>query len=157
MATFFFISFFPEYSPLAETEIGFSIIFAPVTISFIVGLLANEYEVSVMVLLSLALVAITVIIAFLVVYSPLLAGVVSDPIYLPSTDEQRISMVFSSLFIIPLTIIGTVLGKAVGRVVLPSEEEILERELLMIRTREWHERLAGREEESEVSESQAEE
>ncbi|MFQ6106277.1 MAG: hypothetical protein ACE5QF_01620 [Thermoplasmata archaeon] len=153
MASFFFISFFPEYSPFAEGEIGFSVIFAPLAVSFMVGLLANEHNVSVMILLSISIVFIAAVIAFLAVYAPILSGIVSNATYLPSTDEQRMSMVFSTLFIIPLTVIGTVLGKAVGGVVLPSEEELIERKLLIERTREWHERMARRDPESEKSES----
>jgi hypothetical protein len=153
MATFFFISFFPEYSPFAEGEIGFSVIFLPITVSFVVGLLANEFDVPVMVLISILLVIISVVIAFLAVYSPLLSGVVGDPRLLPSSDEQRMSMVFSSLFILPLTLIGSVLGKAVGAVVLPSDKELAERRMLIDRTRKWHDALAKRNEEPEESES----
>ncbi len=153
MATFFFISFFPEYSPFAEGEIGFSIIFLPITVSFVVGLLANEFEVPVTVLISILLVIISVTIAFLAVYHPVISGIVVDPTDLPSTDEQRMSMVFSALFIMPLTLIGTVLGKAVGAVILPSEEELIERRWLVERTRKWHEALAKRDEEPEESES----
>jgi hypothetical protein len=149
MATFFFISFFPEFSPFPDGEIGFSIIFLPITISFVVGLLANEYDVPAMVLLSILLVIIAVVIAFLAVYSPVISGVVADARNLPSSDEQRMSMVFSALFIIPLSLIGTVLGKAVGDVILPSEEELADRKLLIERTRKWHEDLADRDEEPE--------
>lgn len=157
LATLFFISFFPEYSPFASMDIGFNIIFAPIAVSFMVGLLANEQSVPVMILLSLTLVFISVIIAFLAVYSPLVSGIVGDAAYLPSTDEQRMSMVFTTLFIIPLTIIGTVLGKAVGGVVLPSEEELLERRMLREQTLEWHERLTTRDEEPETEPSAEEE
>ncbi len=151
MATFFFISFFPEYSPFAEGEIGFSIIFLPITVSFVVGLLANEFEVPVTVLISILLVIISVTIAFLAVFHPVISGIVVDPTDLPSTDEQRMSMVFSALFIMPLTLIGTILGKAVGAVILPSEEELIERRWLVERTRKWHEALAKRDEEPEES------
>lgn len=156
MATFFFISFFPEYSPFAEGEIGFSIIFLPITVSFVVGLLANEFEVPVTVLISILLVIISVTIAFLAVFHPVISGIVVDPTDLPSTDEQRMSMVFSALFIMPLTLIGTILGKAVGAVILPSEEELIERRWLVERTRKWHEALAKRDEEPEESESRPE-
>ncbi len=156
MATFFFISFFPEYSPFAEGEIGFSIIFLPITVSFVVGLLANEFEVPVTVLISILLVIISVTIAFLAVFHPVISGIVVDPTDLPSTDEQRMSMVFSALFIMPLTLIGTILGKAVGAVILPSEEELIERRWLVERTREWHAALARRDEDPEESESRPE-
>ncbi|MCJ2563116.1 MAG: hypothetical protein LN417_03385 [Candidatus Thermoplasmatota archaeon] len=156
MATFFFISFFPEYSPFAEGEIGFSIIFLPITVSFVVGLLANEFEVPVTVLISILLVIISVTIAFLAVFHPVISGIVVDPTDLPSTDEQRMSMVFSALFIMPLTLIGTILGKAVGAVILPSEEELIERRWLVERTRKWHEALAKRDEEPEEPKSRPE-
>lgn len=156
MATFFFISFFPEYSPFAEGEIGFSIIFLPITVSFVVGLLANEFEVPVMVLISILLVIISVIIAFVAVYHPVISGIVVDAQNLPSTDEDRMSMVFSALFIMPLTLIGTVLGKAVGAVILPSDKELKERRWLVERTRKWHEALTSRDEEPEESESRPE-
>ncbi|MFQ5909401.1 MAG: hypothetical protein ACE5IJ_01615 [Thermoplasmata archaeon] len=156
LASFFFISFFPEYSPFAESEIGFNVFFAPIAVSFMVGLLANEFDVSTMVLLSISLILITVLIAFVAVYSPLFTGVINDPSLLPSTDEQRMSMVFSSIFIIPLAIIGTVLGKAVGGVFLPSEEELIERRILIERTREWHERLGMRNEVTEEAEPHVE-
>ena len=156
MATFFFVSFFPEYSPFAVGEIGFSILFLPITVSFVVGLLANEFDVPAMVLISILLVIISVAIAFLAVYSPQISGIVVDAGDLPSTDEQRMSMVFSSLFIMPLTLIGTVLGKAVGAVVLPSEEELMEREWLIERTREWHAALAKRDEYPEEPKSRPE-
>jgi len=156
MATFFFISFFPEYSPFAEGEIGFSIIFLPITVSFVVGLLANEFEVPVTVLISILLVIISVTIAFLAVFHPVISGIVVDPTDLPSTDEQRMSMVFSALFIMPLTLIGTILGKAVGAVILPSEEELIERRWLVERTREWHAALARRDEEPEEPKSRPE-
>lgn len=149
MASFFFMSFFPEYSPFAEGEIGFSVIFAPLAVSFMVGLLANELDVPVMVLLAVILVLVSVVIAFLAVYSPLFSGVVADATQLPSSDEQRISMVFTTLFIVPLTVIGTVLGKAVGGMILPSDETLAERRLLVQRTREWHESLTRREDEEE--------
>ena len=156
MAAFFFVSFFPEFSPFPEGEIGFSIIFLPMTISFVVGLLANEYEVPAMVLLAIVLVVISVIIAFLAVYFPVIDGTVADARFLPSSDEQRMSMVFSALFIIPLALIGTVLGKAVGDVILPSEEEIAERRLLIERTRRWHEDLGDGEVDGEASVSMPE-
>ena len=156
MATFFFISFFPEYSPFAEGEIGFSIIFLPITVSFVVGLLANEFEVPVTVLISILLVIISVTIAFLAVFHPVISGIVVDPMDLPSTDEQRMSMVFSALFIMPITLIGTILGKAVGAVILPSEEELIERRWLVERTREWHAALARRDEEPEEPKSRPE-
>ncbi|MCK4367186.1 MAG: hypothetical protein KAW84_04500 [Thermoplasmata archaeon] len=156
MASFFFISFFPEYSPFGVGEIGFSIMFLPITVSFVVGLLVNEFDVPAVVLISILLVVISVVIAFLAVYSPQVSGIVVDAGDLPSSDEQRMSMVFSALFILPLTLIGTVLGKAVGAVVLPSEEELIERRWLIERTRKWHEALAARDEEPEESESRPE-
>jgi hypothetical protein len=138
---FFFASFFPEFAPLDPGDIGLAILVVPGFCGFVMGVMLSEFEEKVSVYGSFVLTLISVGLIFLVLFLPLLTGTVDDMAQLGSSDEDRQAMVFSGIFVLPISLIGTVAGKAFGEVYLPSDEERAARRFLVGDTQKWHEML----------------
>ncbi|MFQ6060140.1 MAG: hypothetical protein ACE5KV_02445 [Thermoplasmata archaeon] len=141
VAYFFFSSFFPEFSLIVVGDVGIAILVVPAFCGFVLGIMLSEYEERVVIYGSFLLTAVSMILIFLVLFLPLITGIAADISQLGSTDEERQAVVLSAIFILPISLIGGVAGKAFGETYLPSEEERALRRMLIQETEKWHEML----------------
>jgi len=141
VAYFFFSAFFPEFSPFPTGDVGFAFLAVPVFCGFIMGVMLSEYELNVVIYASFVLTMISLAFIFLTVFLPLITGTVTDIAHLASGEQQRQAIVLSSIFVLPISVIGGIFGKAFGDSYLPSDEERAIRRMLAKDTRKWHEML----------------
>ena len=134
VAAFFVAAFFAAFAPLPFGDAGVVILFMPVFTAFILGLLLVDFELGHTVLAALLAtgVAIGLVLAFM--YAPSLAGVAVGP---PPYQGA-----FSAIFLFPLILLGTVVGRAIGERILPPQATLDRKKALMAETREWHETLS---------------
>ncbi|MFQ5884612.1 MAG: hypothetical protein ACE5IO_05870 [Thermoplasmata archaeon] len=141
VAYFFFSAFFPEFTPFPSGDVGIAILVAPAFCGFIMGIMLSEYEMNVVVYASFVLTMISLAFIFLTVFLPLITGTVTDIAYLASGEQERQAIVLSSIFVLPISVIGGIFGKAFGDNYLPSDEERAIRRMLAKDTKKWHEML----------------
>jgi hypothetical protein len=153
MAFIFTSAFLPAFSPIAMGAFQ-AVILGPLLCGFVVGaLLANleihnvEYAAILMAIIAMALI-------FVMMFVPMLTGTAQSLLQLPTSDISRQAMILSSVFLIPFSMMGAVLGKAFGEVALPSDEEVMLRRRLLEETREWHEMLRRHGKEREAGEGE---
>ena len=133
VAAFFVIAFFPDFGPFRFGDAGTVILFVPLFTAFILGLLLVDFELVQTVIAALVAtgVAIGLVLGFM--YSPDLAGVAVGP--------PRYEGAFSAVLLLPLILLGTVVGRAIGERILPPQTILDRQKALEAETREWHERL----------------
>lgn len=143
VAAFFIDAFFGDYGPLHFADPGTAVLFVPMMTAFTLGLLLVEHELLASVVASLVMTGIAVALILLFVFSPLIAGVASQGELLQLFAVQQVAL--SVIFLFPLVLLGTVVGRAVGDRILPPEDVRRRRDALMAETRAWHEKLASME------------
>jgi len=141
LAAFFLAAFFGDYGPLHFSDPGTAVLFVPVLTAFTLGLLLVEYELVASVVASLVMTGIAIALIVLFVFSPLIANVASQGELLQLFAVQQVAL--SAIFLFPLVLLGTVVGRAVGDRILPPEDVRRRRDALMAETRAWHEQLAS--------------
>jgi len=148
IAFFFTSTFLSKFSPINVG--GFEALFlGPMVVGFLIGILLGEYEIPTLQYVSILTSIIAITIIGLAIYAPVISGEASSLAEVPQTVDERQSMVITTVFLIPLTMIGSVLGKAFREVALPSEEEVELRKVILKETREWHRDLSKRKREEE--------
>jgi hypothetical protein len=138
---FFFSTYFPEFSPIAPGDAGIALLVVPGFCGFVFGMLVSELEEKVAVYGSFVLTGMSIGLIFTVLMLPLITGTVEDMSNLGSSDQERQSIVLTSIFIMPISLIGCIAGKAFGEAYLPSDEDRKARELLIKDTKKWHDML----------------
>jgi hypothetical protein len=138
---FFFSAFFPEFSPIDPGDAAFAFLVIPGFCGFVMGAMLSEFEEKISIYGSFILTAMAVGLIFVILFLPLITGTVEEMSQLGSSDQERQAVVFSSIFILPVSLIGSVAGKAFGEAYLPSEEDKVARRLLIKDTKKWHEML----------------
>jgi hypothetical protein len=141
IAYFFFSTFFPEFSPFAPGDAGIAFLVVPGFCGFVIGTMLSEFEEKVAVYGSFILTAMSIGLIFVVLFLPLITGTVGDMAQLGSSDQERQSIVLTSIFILPISLIGSIAGKAFGEAYLPSDEDRVARRLLIKDTKKWHDML----------------
>lgn len=159
---FFFSTFFPEFSPIDPGDAGIAFLVVPAFCGFVTGAMLSEFDEKVAVYGSFILTGMAIVLIFVVLFLPLITGTVQDMTQLGSTDQERQSIVLSSIFILPISLIGSIAGKAFGEVYLPSDEDRIARRLLIKDTKRWHDMLQSyirektRKDEEEIKEPEEE-
>lgn len=139
VATFFIAAMIPWYSPIALGDPGLALLFVPLLASFTMGILLVDYDLLVAVYASLLMTIMATIFVVLFMVSPLLVGVELSPGFFEQWLSQRVMLAVALQF--PLVLLGTVIGRAFGEVVIPPRGLGESRERLIRETREWHETL----------------
>lgn len=143
------MAFYSRFSPLKITDIGFTLIFVPFFCAMVVGILLEDFDVEMLTGIMIAMALLAVVISFLFVYSPFLTGVVGNTTQLATSTEERQAMIFSSILLIPISIIGGIFGRGIGLIAFPSDRERALRLMLAKQTKEWHESMRKTQEEDE--------
>ena len=141
VAYFFFSAFFPEFSPFGGGDVGTAILVIPAFCGFLMGLVMNEYAMKEIIYGCFVLTVLSLILIYITLFIPMITGTANDVAQLASGEEERQAIVLSAIFILPVSVIGGVLGKAFGTSYLPSDEERAIRRFLARDTRRWHEML----------------
>lgn len=139
VSTFFLAVFFPWYTPIGFEDGGTALLFAPLLAGFIFGSLLTEQDMLVVAYASILMTILTVLIIFIVFVSPVLAGVAESLSFFEVWLIQRIAI--SSIFLFPLILLGSIVGRAFGEIVLPPEYVRKEIAKLREETKKWHEML----------------
>ncbi len=140
LSAFFIGAFFGDYGPLRFSDPGVAVLFVPVLTAFTLGLLLVEHELVASVVASLVMTGIAIVLILVFVFSPLIANVASQGELLQLFAVQQVAL--SAIFLFPLVLLGTVVGRAVGDRILPPEDVRRRRDALMAETRAWHEQLS---------------
>jgi hypothetical protein len=139
VAAFFAAAFFREFSPIALGDPGAVILFVPILTGFLLGVLLTDEEIVMAAgsgLLS-SIIALSLITVFL--YAPSLVGVAKSTQPFAAFSLSRIAL--SAVLLVPLVVVGSVIGRGVGDLFLPSVRVRAELEVLREETRRWHEAL----------------
>jgi len=115
------------------------ILFVPILTGFLLGVLLTDEEIVTAAgsgLMS-SIVALVLIAVFL--YAPVLAGVAKSTQPFAAFSLSRIAL--SAVLLVPLVVVGSVIGRGVGDLFLPSTRMREELEALREETRRWHEAL----------------
>lgn len=159
---FFFSSFFPEFSPIGTGDVGIAFLVVPGFCGFVLGAMLSEFEEKVALYGSFLLTAMSIGLLIVVLFLPLITGTVEDMRQLGSTVQERQFFVLSSIYILPISLIGSIAGKAFGEIYLPSDEDRIARRLLIKDTKRWHDMLQSyirektRKDEEEIKEPEEE-
>ena len=159
---FFFSTFFPEFSPIGPGDPGIAFLVVPGFCGFVIGAMLSEFEEKVALYGSFLITAMSIGLLIVVLFLPLITGTVEDMTHLGSTVQERQFYVLSSIYILPISLIGSIAGKAFGEVYLPSDEDRIARRLLIKDTKRWHDMLQSyirekmRKEEEEIREPKEE-
>lgn len=140
LAAFFIAAFFGDYAILHFSDPGIAVLFVPVLTAFTLGLLLVDHELLASVVASFVTTGIAIGLILLFVFSPLIANVASQGELLELFAVQQVAL--SAIFLFPLVLLGTIVGRAVGDRILPPEDVRRRRDALMAETRAWHEQLA---------------
>ncbi len=138
---FFFSAFFPEFTPFGGGDVGTAILVIPAFCGFLMGVVMNEYDMKEIIYGCFVLTVLSMVLIYVTLFFPMIMGTATDVGQLASGEEQRQAIVISAIFVLPVSVIGGVLGKAFGSSYLPSDEERALRRLLAKDTQKWHEML----------------
>ncbi|MCK4444502.1 MAG: hypothetical protein KAW09_08160 [Thermoplasmata archaeon] len=138
VAYFFFSAFFPEFSPFGGGDVGTATLVIPAFCGFLMGLVMNEYDMKEIIYASFVLTVLSLVLIYVTLFFPMITGTATDVGQLASVEEQRQAIVLYAMFILPVSVIGGVLGNAFGASYLPSDEERALRRMLAKDTQKWH-------------------
>lgn len=137
--SFFFLStFLSSYSPLPLVDAG-AMFFGPLFCGIVLGIILKEFEMPALTVSVIILTALSLLFIGIVIIVPLLHG----PDVLSMLVEMEVPkfIALSAIFIFPLSLIGIVIGKALGETMFLTESERDELKTLRKEAREWHEEL----------------
>ncbi len=139
IAGFFLVGYFQDYSPVRLGDPGVVILFAPLLIGFLLGILLTDEEIVVAAGAGVltAILALLLISVFLV--APVLAGILpADRAFAEFSVPQ---IMLSTVILFPVIVVGSVIGRGVGDLYLPSPRLREQLEALREETRRWHDML----------------
>lgn len=139
VAAFFVAAFFSSISAIAIGDPGAIILLVPLLTGFLLGVLLTDAEIVAAAAAGVlcAGFAVTLVAIFLV--SPILAGVAA--LSTPFAGFSISSAALTMIVLFPLIVVGTVLGRGIGDLFLPSPRAKRQAEQLREETRRWHESL----------------
>lgn len=139
IVSFFFLStFLSDYSPLPLVDAG-AMFFGPLFCGIVIGIILKEFEMPVVTASVVLLTTLAIIFIGIVMIVPLLQSPESSIIMVDMEIPKFLAL--SAIFIFPLSLIGMVIGKALGESVFLTEREREELRALRKETRKWHEEL----------------
>jgi hypothetical protein len=150
VSAFFVAAFFADFSAIEVGDPGAVLLLVPLLTGVLLGILLTDAEIVVAAGAGVlcAILAVTLVGVFL--FSPLLAGVAVGSTPYAAFSISRVAL--STVVLFPLVVVGSVLGRGVGDLFLPSPRLKKQIEDLREETRTWHEaldRLEGRRGEKE--------
>ncbi len=114
MGTFVAVAHYADYNPLIPIGVGETILGIPLLTGLALGLLLRKDEPQAIALKGFLACIGAMIFVVLTVYLPVLAGIVTSLGDLGPTDSARIGALFTSLFIIPIHLLGTMIGRGLA-------------------------------------------
>ena len=138
--SYFFIStYLYSYSTLPLRDAS-AIFFGPLFCGIMLGIILKESEMPILVFSVLLTTVISLLILLFVFLSPALLGV--PMAYIILNMEVATLLSIAALFIVPLSLIGVVIGKTLGETMFLSREEREKLARLRAETKDWHRELA---------------
>ncbi len=120
MGTFVAVANFADYGALLTLDVGATIILVALATGIATGLRLRVAEPQYLVVAGFLGSLIAIVIVVLSVYAPVFAGVVPGLEALGPSDSARAVIIFVSLFLIPIHIVGCVVGYALGDSLAPA-------------------------------------
>ncbi|HWM53305.1 MAG TPA: hypothetical protein VNP71_09110 [Thermoplasmata archaeon] len=114
------VASFADYGLLLSLDVGGTIIFVALGAGIAIGLRLRDAEPQYLVLAGFVGSSIAIIIVLISVYAPVFAGVVAGLEALGPSDSARAVIIFVSLFLIPLHLVGCVAGYALADFLAPE-------------------------------------
>lgn len=120
IGTFVAVAGFSDYGPLVGLEMGSTIIGVSLVGGVLLGLLSRDEEPGPLILRAFLASVIAIAMVALTVLAPVLAGVLSSLEDLGSSGTSRLALIFTSLFIVPMVVVGAMIGYALADYFAPA-------------------------------------
>ena len=117
MGTLVAVANFADYGLLLSLDVGGTVIFVALAAGVAIGLRLRDAEPQYLVVAGFVGSSIAIVIVLISVFAPVFAGVVSA---LGPSDSARAVIIFVSLFLIPLHLVGCVAGYALADFLAPE-------------------------------------
>lgn len=124
MGTFVTVAHYAAYGPILPLGIGETILGVPLLVGIALGLLFHRSEPQALVLRGFVACGGAIALVVLTLYAPVLAGIVPSLSDLGSEDAARLASIFTALFIIPVHLLGNVIGRGIAEVFPPAARPI---------------------------------
>lgn len=139
VAAFFIAAFFNEVSPFEVGDPGAILLLVPLLTGFLLGVLLTDQEIVMAAGSGLLAAVFGVFLIAVFLFGPVIAGVARSTELFAAFSVSRIAL--SAILIVPLVVVGAVVGRGVGDLFLPSVRIRQELDALREETRRWHEAL----------------
>ena len=120
MGTLVVVANFSDYGLWLSLDVGGTIIFVALAAGIAIGLRLRDTEPQFLVLAGFVASSIAIGIVVISVYAPVFAGVIPGLEALGPSDSARAVIIFVSLFLIPLHLVGCVVGYALADFLAPE-------------------------------------
>ncbi len=120
MGTLVVVANFADYGALLTLDVGGTIIFVALATGIAIGLRLRDAEPQYVVLAGFLGSSIAIIIVTISVYAPVFSGAVPGLEALGPADSARAVIIFASLFLIPIHLVGCVVGYALADFLAPE-------------------------------------
>lgn len=120
MGTFVAIPHFLDYGPLLVFDVGAAVIGIGLVAGVVLGFLLAEDEIQYIVLKGFLACLGAIAVIAITVYAPVFAGVVSNLSDLGSSQPARLASLFVALFLVPIHLVGNVIGAALAEMLFPG-------------------------------------
>ncbi len=120
MGTLVVVANFVDYGLWLSLDVGGTIIFVSLAAGIAIGLRLRDAEPQFLVLAGFVASSIAIVIVVLSVFAPVFAGVIPSLEALGPSDSARAVIIFASLFLIPLHLVGCVAGYALADFLAPE-------------------------------------
>ncbi len=121
MGTVVGVANLPEYGPLLRLDVGTAIIGVSLLAGIALGLMSDDEEPSGLILRTFLASIGAVAIVAVTVLAPVFAGVVPSLDVLGPPGSARLAAVFTALFVLPIHVLGGVIGFALADSFAPSQ------------------------------------
>ena len=139
LAAFFLAAFFREISPIPTGDPGAILLLVPLLTGFFLGILLTDEEIVVAAGAGVLAAVLAVVLITLFLFGPVFAGLVAADRTFAEYSLPQIML--STILLFPLVVVGSVLGRGIGDLFLPSPRIKQQLEELREETRRWHEAL----------------
>lgn len=139
VAAFFVAAFFADFSSIDVGDPGAVLLLVPLLTGLLLGILLTDAEIVVAAGAGVACATLAAAFVAVFLFSPLLAGVAVGSNIFAAFTISRVAL--SVVLVFPLVVVGSVLGRGVGDMFLPSPRLKRQLEELREETRRWHDAL----------------
>ncbi len=120
MGTFVTVAHYATYGPMLPLGIGETILAVPLLVGIALGLLFRTAEPAALIFRGFVACAGAIALIAVTLYAPVLAGTVPSLADLGTEDAARLGSIFTALFIIPVHLLGNVIGRGIAEAFPPS-------------------------------------